>query len=100
VSYSRVPLIVAGVYAAMVLFFLSFAIIVGIIGEDEFGYGGVPVLFATYPLGFLLYYKNHNFLFSIGIGAGVNCAILYALLKAFGYAIASSRKQNERDRAS
>ena len=68
VSYRRVPLTVACFYAAMVLLFFAFAMIVGITGLDEFGYSSVPLLYATYPLGYFLYQKTHNFLFSIALG--------------------------------
>jgi hypothetical protein len=77
---SRMPLILTCCYVAIVLIFLVLAIVAGMTGQDEFGYSGIPLLYATFPLSLFLY-KTHGFLFSIGIGCIVNAGVLYAFLK-------------------
>ena len=77
---SRIPLIATCTYGAIVFLLLILATILGITGRDELGYSGVPVLYATSPLS-IWFYKNHGFLFSIGMGGIVNASLLYTSLK-------------------
>jgi hypothetical protein len=77
---SRIPLVATRTYGAIVFLLLILATILGKTGRDEFGYSGVPVLYATSPLS-ILFYKNHGFLFSIGMGGVLNASLLYSSLK-------------------
>ena len=77
---SRMPLILAGCYAAIVLCLLILALVT----HDEFGFRFIPVLYATYPLSRLLY-KSSNILYSIVIGGAINALLLFALLKGVAY---------------
>jgi hypothetical protein len=60
------------------------------VGQDESGYSGVPILYATSPLSLFLY-RTYDFLFSVSVGGGMNAALLYALLKAITYAKGSRK---------
>jgi hypothetical protein len=73
----RVPRIVTGFYASIVLCLFILAIMV----RDEFGFSAIPLLYATCPLSRLLYHSGFNFLFSIAVGAVINAGLLFALLK-------------------
>jgi hypothetical protein len=77
---SRIPLIAASTYGAIIFLLLILATILGATGQDEFGYSGVPVLYMTSPLSLLLY-KTHGFLFSIGMGCVLNAFLFYSSLK-------------------
>jgi hypothetical protein len=83
---SRIPLILAGCYAALVLCLLILALVT----HDEFGFRFIPVLYATYPLS-RLFYTNSNILYSILIGGTINAILLFALLKGVAYLWALSR---------
>jgi hypothetical protein len=78
-------MIVAGSYAVIVLCLFILALVT----RDEFGYRFIPVIYATWPLSFVLY-KNSDIFFSILIGGGVNTVILFALLKGVAYITAPS----------
>jgi hypothetical protein len=78
---SHMPLIVACSYTAILVLLTIFAGVIGMVGQDEFGYSSVPILYATSPLSLFLY-RTHDVLFSVSIGGGMNAALLYALLKA------------------
>jgi len=80
---SRAPLIVTGLYLAIVLALFVFAIAV----SDEFGFSAIPLLYATSPLSLWLYQQEPRaFLFSVCVGGFANAAFLYLLLKAVDYA--------------
>ena len=83
VSRSRVPLMVAGFYAAIVLLLFTFAMA----SYDEFGFRFIPVLYATYPLSLFLEKQCalHNLFVSVAAGGAMNAGILYALTSAFVY---------------
>jgi hypothetical protein len=85
---SRIPLIAACSYLAILVLLLILAVVV----HDEFGFSFIPLLYATFPLSRMLY-RSSNILFSIGIGGAVNACLLYALLKAAGYATGLMRKR-------
>lgn len=86
--YIIVPAGVAGAYAAMVLFFF----VIAMFGQDEFGYRFVPVVFATYPLSFMLQEHTRLLLIpSILIGGAANTAILFVLC----WFIASLKESNQ-----
>ena len=90
-SRSRIPLIVACSYAAIVLALFILAVMASLIGQDEFGYGAIPALYATYPLGLFVYDKTLNWFVGVGVGGGVNFVLLYSLLWIAGYAQASRK---------
>jgi hypothetical protein len=83
----RIPLIVAGAYALMVLCLF----ILAVVSHDDFGFRFIPVLYSTYPLSYLLY-KHFDFLPSIIAGEVVNTVVLFTLLKGVAYFRASSRR--------
>lgn len=76
-SRSRVPLIVACCYSAIVLLLLIFAYV----HQDEFGFSFIPVAYATAPLSLWLFKATSQFLVAIGAGGVANAVILYALMK-------------------
>lgn len=81
---SRIPVIVATSYAAIVVCLLTLAVVT----TDEFGYRFIPVMYATYPLSVLLDRGSYLF-FSIFLGGAVNALLLFALLKGALYLIPS-----------
>ena len=81
---TRIPLIVALAYSAMVLCLLLLAVFT----TDEFGFRFIPVIEATYPLSRVLY-RSSNLFFSILVGAVANTLLLFGLLKASAWLIAS-----------
>ena len=85
-SRSRVPLIVACSYASIVLLLIILAVMASLIGQDEFGYGAIPALYATYPLGLFVYDKTLNWFIAVGVGGVLNFVLLYSLLWIAGYA--------------
>lgn len=80
VFYSRLPLIVAGSYAAIVLLLFVLALVI----HDEFGFSFIPVLYATCPLSLFFEKHTRNLFIAIGAGGAANAAVLYALMKIVG----------------
>lgn len=74
---SGLPIALAGLYAAIVIFLLFVAMVT----TDEFGFRFIPAIEATYPLSGVLY-PSSNILVSIIVGGAVNTLLLFGLLKA------------------
>jgi hypothetical protein len=81
---SRIPLIVADVYASIVICLFLLADF----STDEFGYRFIPVFQATYPLSRILY-RSANIFFPIFVGGAVNTLVLFGLLKGIALLMAS-----------
>lgn len=76
---SRLPMIVAGTYTAIV--FLLF--VLAIVTHDEFGYSFIPVLYTTGPVSLFLewHIALDNTFVAIAAGGVANAGLLYALAK-------------------
>ena len=79
VFHSRLPLIVAGSYTAIVLLLFVLALVT----HDEFGFRFIPVLYATYPLSlfFERHIVPHNLFIAIAVGGITNAVALYVLME-------------------
>lgn len=75
----RLPLVVTGLYVAIVLLLF----VVALLGHDDFGFRFIPVIYATSPLSLLLGQSGlHNLFVEIAAGGVTNSAFLYALLSS------------------
>jgi hypothetical protein len=81
---TRIPLIVALVYASIVVCLLLIAIFT----RDEFGFRFIPAIAATYPLSRVLY-ESSDIYISIIVGGAVNTLLLFGLLKGAAFLVAS-----------
>ena len=81
---TRIPLIVAVVYALIVLCMFLMATF----SQDEFGYRFIPVIVATSPLSRVVFQNSGNSI-SFLVGAAVNTLLLFGLLKGIASLMAS-----------
>jgi len=81
---NRLAMIVAVSYAVIVACLFALAMVT----EDEFGFRFIPVIYATYPLSFLLQ-AQFGFVPSIVAGAGINGSLLFALFTGIAHLRAS-----------
>jgi hypothetical protein len=81
---TRIPLIVAVVYASVVLCLFLLAVF----SIDEFGYRFIPVMVATSPLSRVVFQSSGNSI-SILVGGAVNTLVLFGLLKGITLLMAS-----------